>query len=99
VGDDDVPRRLRWVSVPCSELTPAELYSFIAPLCPAHIQFEDLGDAELGAGDVVAILASEVPTALTMRPAEGKEGHAVMCWTEDRMVRLIEYEEWLRTGE
>ncbi|BEJ11925.1 hypothetical protein CspHIS471_0203850 [Cutaneotrichosporon sp. HIS471] len=73
----------------------SELYSFIVPLCPAHLQFQSLGGVDLDAGDVVALLASEMPHALTLRPEEGN-GYAVTCWTEDRMMRLIEYEEWVR---
>jgi hypothetical protein len=88
-------RVLVGVGVGVEILTSAELYSFITPLCPAHMEFPGLGEVELDAGDVVALLASEVRHALTLRPSEGK-GYAMTCWTEDRMLRLMDYEQWLQ---
>lgn len=75
------------------ELTAGNHYTYIIPLCSATMGLGEYGTIDVAPGDVVAVLAAEVPHSL--RSAEGAEGYVVTCWTEDRIVRLIEYAQWL----
>lgn len=53
----------------------------------------DFGAIEFEPGDASALIAGQVPHFL--RSPAGKEGYISMCWTEDRVIRLIEYDAWL----
>lgn len=77
-------------------LTVAKLYTFVIPLCHARMDFGDLGHVDLSPGVVVALLAAKVPHSLELTPHEGEKPYVVTGWTEDRAVRLAEYDAWLR---
>ncbi len=59
------------------------------------MEFGQLGTLRLKTGDLVALLAGTVPHSLKLQPLPGEEGYALVSWTEGRVMRLIEYDEWL----
>lgn len=63
------------------------------PLCSGVMTLGDYGTVNVQPGDIVGVVAAEVPHSL--RSAAGEEGYVVTCWTEGRIMRLIDYAEWL----